>query len=248
MVAFSQRSVEPEVHEVPEDFESASGEEVGGPRSDYACPRTGHFDAETDLYQYEPLESLSTIRLLRLEPWEERIDPREEDHYRVSCTVYTTALYDANRLRYNALSYTWGNPMSPHQASGHTTKEYWIQCDGMRLKVGENLYHALLRLSRLSSQHLSWIDAICIDQEDVEERSSQVAIMGKIFAQADQVIAWLGEEDQDSRTALPLIADFMDTCRSTLDFGRLVARIDEFAFNDPRFYREFGLAPITLME
>ena len=43
-----------------------------------------------------------------------------------------------------------------------------------------------------------WIDTICINQDDIPERNAQVSIMSTIYMKADEVIAWLGEEDGDS--------------------------------------------------
>jgi Heterokaryon incompatibility protein (HET) len=48
-------------------------------------------------------------------------------------------------------------------------------------------------------------DAICINQEDLAERSSQVAIMSKIYAKTSVVNAWLGHEDNNSTTAFQII-------------------------------------------
>ncbi|KAL8307518.1 hypothetical protein RB597_000953 [Gaeumannomyces tritici] len=41
-----------------------------------------------------------------------------------------------------------------------------------------------------------WIDAVCINQHDLDERSSQVSLMGTIFATASSVVIWLGDPDQ----------------------------------------------------
>jgi hypothetical protein len=38
-----------------------------------------------------------------------------------------------------------------------------------------------------------WIDALCINQRDVQERSHQVQHMAKIYGSAKQVLIWLGE-------------------------------------------------------
>jgi hypothetical protein len=40
-----------------------------------------------------------------------------------------------------------------------------------------------------------WIDALCIDQTNLEERSEQVKMMARIYSQASQVVVWLGESD-----------------------------------------------------
>lgn len=48
---------------------------------------------------------------------------------------------------------------------------------------------------------LLWIDSICINQEDVEERNSQVKIMGDIYKNASTVVIWLGASDDYTRIA-----------------------------------------------
>ncbi|KAM0540538.1 hypothetical protein ACHAPJ_013586 [Fusarium lateritium] len=62
------------------------------------------------------------------------------------------------------------------------------------LSISGNLHAALRALRRSDVHRLIWADAICINQNDVEERSQQVRLMGKIFSGACQVIVWLGEE------------------------------------------------------
>ena len=92
--------------------------------------------------------------------------------------------------QYEALSYCWGDPSK----SGL----HWIQCHDKRLELRENL-HSALRYLRLPVQvRWLWIDAICINQEDLDERGEQVAIMAKIFNLASQTLIWLGE-DSDTR-------------------------------------------------
>ncbi|KAF5577127.1 heterokaryon incompatibility 6 OR allele [Fusarium pseudocircinatum] len=46
-----------------------------------------------------------------------------------------------------------------------------------------------------------WIDAICINQDDIQERNSQVAMMSQIYGSAHSVLAWLGEEDDTTQVA-----------------------------------------------
>ena len=53
---------------------------------------------------------------------------------------------------------------------------------------------------------LFWNDTVCIDQEDLEERSEQVRRMASIYKMAYRVIAWLGPESADSKLALSTIA------------------------------------------
>jgi hypothetical protein len=95
---------------------------------------------------------------------------------------------------YVALSYVWGAPIFDHV----------ITVDGHPFAVTGNLHAALASQSsriRDEGNHL-WVDAICINQEDISERSSQVSLMSRIYKSATHVLAWLGQASSDSDLAL----------------------------------------------
>ncbi|KAH7396120.1 heterokaryon incompatibility protein-domain-containing protein, partial [Pyrenochaeta sp. MPI-SDFR-AT-0127] len=52
-----------------------------------------------------------------------------------------------------------------------------------------------------------WVDAICINQTDNDERSKQVAIMGEIYNRAIKVFAWLGEANGQSNCVLNVLQE-----------------------------------------
>lgn len=95
---------------------------------------------------------------------------------------------------YYALSYAWGN----------TAMAKYIQCNGRRLDISTNLYEAIQTLfSRpLSQKSPIWIDAICINQKNSDEKGVQVRHMGDIFRQACQVVVWLGPSAHNSDYAM----------------------------------------------
>jgi|SRR6266498_3420146 len=74
-----------------------------------------------------------------------------------------------------------------------------------RTKVTVNLYAALRQLRRSDSSRILWVDAPCIDQSNLDERSQQVYIMGDIYSHANEVLIWLGEEHEGARRAFNLI-------------------------------------------
>lgn len=88
----------------------------------------------------------------------------------------------ASRPRYEALSYTWGKP--------DVVKA--IELNGAQVNIRENLWSALVNLRDAREERVLWIDAICINQADVEERNRQVQLMAYIFSRAKEVIVWLG--------------------------------------------------------
>ncbi|KAK4553139.1 hypothetical protein LTR86_009866 [Recurvomyces mirabilis] len=92
------------------------------------------------------------------------------------------------RSDYRCLSYCWET----------TERDSAILVDGYRFAVTQNLHNALLSLRNVKTELRIWIDQICINQEDHEERSYQVSIMKHIFTNAKEVIVWLGEADDKS--------------------------------------------------
>jgi len=146
---------------------------------------------------YRPLNSeRREIRLLTL------VAGNHDDPLR--CQLTTASLIA--EPGYNALSYVWGQPASS------TSSESTIVLDGHHVPVTANLHSALRHLRQPVWSHsvCLWVDAVCINQNDVDERNQQVAMMRDIYASAAQVTIWLGEEDEDSNVAfdaIPLVAD-----------------------------------------
>ncbi|PVH79250.1 HET-domain-containing protein [Cadophora sp. DSE1049] len=88
----------------------------------------------------------------------------------------------AERPKYEALSYTWGRADDLRA----------IELNGTRVEVRKNLALALVHLRHTSEERVLWIDAICINQADLEERNRQVELMSYIYARAKRVLVWLG--------------------------------------------------------
>jgi hypothetical protein len=65
-------------------------------------------------------------------------------------------------------------------------------CDGKRINITQNLSDALTNIVALGIDGWLWVDALCIDQADFEERNSQVLLMGNIYSSASEVLIWLG--------------------------------------------------------
>ncbi|KAI8623908.1 heterokaryon incompatibility protein-domain-containing protein [Xylariaceae sp. FL1651] len=92
---------------------------------------------------------------------------------------------------YEALSYVWGT----------TPQRHMIKCNGEMVGITENLESVLRHLRHPFGRRVLWVDAICIDQNDDEERGHQVQLMSGIFSQAKRVVVWLGEDTLDVRGA-----------------------------------------------
>ena len=98
-------------------------------------------------------------------------------------------------LHYIALSYTWSGPVEGSA----------IIIGGIPLQITENLELVLRRIRGPSRPKNLWVDAICINQNDVEEKSVQVSLMGDIYASATRTTVWLGEKSTQSDVAMDFI-------------------------------------------
>ena len=99
---------------------------------------------------------------------------------------------------YDALSYVWGDPKSRRP----------VFINGQLSSLAVNLHDALQHVRNENSPTTLWIDAICINQDDLNERSQQIRIMKSIFEGAESVIAWIGPTSHDSDIAMEYIDKF----------------------------------------
>jgi hypothetical protein len=167
-------------------------------------------------YIYEPLDyGKAQIRFLKLWPAPDYSDP-----IRISLLNATlppsrlaTSLESAleaidldskdpkiDTNEFIALSYVWGSPVDPQQVFVKSAPE-----GAHTISITRNLDVALRNIRLDSGYLLMWIDAICIDQGNPEERSHQISLMDSIYTNG-KVIVWLGPEEDDSDRALNIIS------------------------------------------
>jgi hypothetical protein len=111
---------------------------------------------------------------------------------------------------YEALSYTWGDPKGPWSEipdSWRVKYSYNIEINGQKMKIGFNLKSALRRIRDRTEFKRLWVDAICINQNNQNERSEQVKEMARIYRQAARVLCWLGEEDRFVKLAFDTLEE-----------------------------------------
>lgn len=148
---------------------------------------------------YQPLNpQRQEIRLLRILPSTELKAP-------VHCSIFTASLRDDPPPIYQALSYVWGDPK--------LTDEITIQGTEGPTTVGLSLSLAIRYIRHDRNDVVLWADALCINQNDIHERGQQVRMMGLVYHNAKEVVAWLGEEEDDTRLAMELVqswATFQD--------------------------------------
>ncbi|CAI6092745.1 unnamed protein product [Clonostachys chloroleuca] len=106
----------------------------------------------------------------------------------------------SNPPSYKALSYAWGDPTANHG----------IKVNGGTFAINSNLKTALKYLD-FEDEEAIWIDAICINQNDDQERSRQIAAMSHIYRGASEVIAWIGESSRESRRAFEIIRAWIES-------------------------------------
>lgn len=146
-------------------------------------------------YEYRPLrEGPNNIRLLQILPG---VGDAE-----IVCQVFQYTLRNEKAFGlYEALSYVWGDFDDPHEILVKNSEDL----DFRKLPITRNLYGALKRLRDPDLPRTFWIDAICINQGDLQERAAQVQIMARIYAYAVSVSVWLGEEADESSTVFDLL-------------------------------------------
>ena len=113
----------------------------------------------------------------------------------ITCSLKTMSLSDSTRPQYEALSYVWGDPAKRNQ----------IILDGQPASITQNLWTALKYIRKSDASRTLWIDAVCINQDDVNERTEQVKQMAQIYSEASTVLIWLGPPNAEiEKTMLAL--------------------------------------------
>lgn len=136
--------------------------------------------------QFGPLDkSRRQIRTLTLHPGEKS--------QTIACEHETVSL--DNPGEYDALSYCWGSPENPHE----------IQLNGAPFHVSPSLGVALQYLRQLDRPRRLWIDAICINQTESDEKLHQVEQMRSIYESASRVLVWLGPPSATSGYAFDVM-------------------------------------------
>lgn len=131
------------------------------------------------MFQYSPLDSRKgEIRLVTLLPG------KTGDAIR--CTLSTACL--DNAPKFTALSYVWGNPSE--------TKP--IILDGKPFAITVNLEAGLQVIRKRWRRSVLWIDAICINQKDDQEKNTQVPQMRRLYSEAPKALVWLGPSSPNS--------------------------------------------------
>jgi hypothetical protein len=176
-----------------------------------------------DLYLTPP-----NIRILSIPPAPSDIDETGP----FECDIQVVSL--GSLPQYETLSYVWGSGVGPVP----------IVVSGHRIEVSRSLNGALRRLQLPDRPRLLWVDQICIDQQNLEEKADQVRLMSTIYTKCSRCIAWLGEV----REGVPL-AD-ADAAVQLLKYMAVASRLRDPSSEPlpPMFPDRFGAATEALKD
>ena len=117
--------------------------------------------------------------------------------------IELSLIHDPSIKWYETLSYTWGRPhpsFPPEWDDPNNTHS--ITVNGYPFEVRPNLFSALKYIRETKSgQERWWIDAICINQNDLAEKNHQVRNMAYIYRKSGHTLIWLGPEDSTTKAA-----------------------------------------------
>jgi Heterokaryon incompatibility protein (HET) len=164
---------------------------------------------DTNTYSYKSLTSTNNIRLLQVQATAE--------NGRIEAQLVETDLETAKERGYEALSYAWGKLLFNRG----------LYIDSYYLPITAHLHAALSCLTRDESRIL-WIDAICINQRDSDEKAAQIPLMHRIYYHAERVVAWLGEEEELIRNAFNTIP-LLDTEMEKVGDNKKISRLEQDA-------------------
>jgi hypothetical protein len=189
---------------------------------------------ESNSFPYIPLSEDDFIRLLHLEPAESVDTPL---HGRL---VHTTIRERANDIYagYIALSYVWGDP----------SQKGSIVVEGLPVIITASLEAALRGIRHTALACRIWADALCIDQENISERNSQVILMGSIYETADHTVIFLGPLTPDAESVLSKAADLGSISEELAGNSEAVALAKRDILLRPWFKRTWVLQELVLSQ
>lgn len=134
-----------------------------------------------DSYTHALSLATKEIRLLAVQPAKNITDKLD--------VSWSISNLDDRETKYIALSYYWGSPLDTIDITVSSD----LEVDKRTFGINPTVEMALRRLRRNDQVLHIWIDPICINQENYEERSRQVGLKQEIFSRAETVHVWLGE-------------------------------------------------------
>lgn len=159
-------------------------------------------------FPYRKLDTATTIRLIQVLPG------RGDD--KIVCEIRTVEVKASSDFEYHALSYVWEDdpPSIEIFLQDIETNQRYSQ------RLQKNLWQLLYQIRKQSLSEyearptdtpplLIRTDALCLNQEDDQEKALQIPRMGTIYSQAKIVLAWLGT-DGKLQAELERLRDYSD--------------------------------------
>ncbi|KAF2745989.1 HET-domain-containing protein, partial [Sporormia fimetaria CBS 119925] len=165
----------------------------------------------------------SSIRLLTVEP-SGRFDAP------LICQLGVAQLQPG--LAFEALSYTWGDATSRTRL---TVNQNVLECTN-------ELAKALRWLRTRTSRRTMWIDQLCINQNDGQEKEFQIPLMSKIYSSCSRTVIWIGEADSQSGYILGSLRE-----EKYVDYADLSYLLSRSWFRRIWIVQEIALAPEALI-
>ena len=137
-------------------------------------------------FSYEPLQPRQ-IRVLQFTP-----SPHPSNIISARCIHMTL---DHQSQNYVAVSYAWGSMQKSCQ----------MLLNGRILNITENVHNVFRSKITDDPNTRVWIDAVCINQEDLVEKASQVRLMGEVYSNAENTRIWIGLASSSSDLAIHFI-------------------------------------------
>jgi Heterokaryon incompatibility protein (HET) len=150
-------------------------------------------DPPLNQYEYQPIDPKDEMRILILLP------PASPNETELHCEITTANVFD--KPSYEAISYCWGAEVFPET----------LHVSDSTLAITENLAAGLRRFRLKDRARRLWVDAVCINQHDDKEKGHQVALMAKIYRNAECVLVWLGEGSPDAHAGLECIRELANS-------------------------------------
>ncbi|KAE9583966.1 hypothetical protein CGMCC3_g442 [Colletotrichum fructicola] len=185
-------------------------------------------------YVYSPLETGRWIRTIHLLPSPSFDAP-------LQCSVRELDIDEDQDSQFEAISYTWGEAKFDYTLYV-TTQE----SQNTHFRITQSLCDALRSFRLKHRSRILWADAVCINQRDPHEKSSQIPLMEDIYKHADNVLVWLGT-DPSVGTAMETINWISKSLGANIEAStrlRLIGAID-ILIQQPWFSRRWIIQEVV---
>jgi hypothetical protein len=147
-------------------------------------------DSHPKTYVYHSALDDDQIRVLQLQP--------DDGSGLLRFSLHEKTL--SRSAEYDALSYIWGDSKDIRRAV----------CDGKWISITQNLYAALYQLRKQNRIYPLWVDAVCINQADLQEKTKQIRKFRNIYKTARKVIIWLGDADESDQPGMVFLQELYE--------------------------------------